>query len=116
MDNELADRIRAIIGDDPNVGEIRMMGGLCFTLNGNMLVGVMKSGHLLARVGEDRNETALAMPGASPMAMGGRTMKGFVNVSADVLEGEALREWIAVCTAFVGPMPAKQKKKAARKR
>ena len=52
MTNELADRIRGVLSDDPNVAEIRMFGGICFTLNGNMLVGTMKDGNLLARVGE----------------------------------------------------------------
>jgi hypothetical protein len=32
MASDLVDRIRAEIGDDPNVGEIRMFGGTCFTL------------------------------------------------------------------------------------
>lgn len=34
--NELAERIRARLGGDPNVGEIRMFGGICFTLNRNI--------------------------------------------------------------------------------
>src|SRR5262245_27056832 len=63
--DELADRLRTIIGDDPNVGEIRMFGGICFTLNGNMLVGTMKDGTLLVRVGDDQEATALAQRGAS---------------------------------------------------
>ena len=44
MTDDLPDRIRSEIGDDPNVGEIRMFGGICFTLSGNMLVGTMKGG------------------------------------------------------------------------
>ena len=36
--DELVDRIRAVLSEDPNSGEMRMFGGTCFTLNGNMLV------------------------------------------------------------------------------
>lgn len=75
MVDDLADHIRAVIGDDPNVGEIRMFGGTCFTLNSNMMVGTMKDGGLLVRVGEDQEAAALALPGASRMNFTGREMK-----------------------------------------
>jgi hypothetical protein len=115
MAEELENRIRTLIGDNPDVAEIRMFGGLCFTLNGNMLVGTMKDGSLLARVGEDREPAALAMPGAARMNFTGREMKGFVIISEDRLDDDALSRWIAMASAFVGPMPAKAKKKAKRK-
>lgn len=109
MDETLADRVRHIIGEDPNVAEIRMFGGLCFTLNGNMLVGTIKDGSLLVRVGEEGHEAALKRPGAAAMEMGGRTMKGFITVDPMTLEDRPLREWIAYATDFVGPMPPKKK-------
>jgi TfoX/Sxy family transcriptional regulator of competence genes len=115
MTTELADRIRGVIGEDPNTGEIRMFGGLCFTLNGNMLVGTMKDGSLLVRVGEEQDANALARPGASPMNFTGREMKGFIIVAPDAIDDRALREWIAMATTYVGPMPAKQKKPARKK-
>lgn len=108
MDENLADRVRKLIGEDPNVAEIRMMGGLCFTLNGNMLVGTMKGDNLLVRVGEARHAAAMARPGAGPMAFTGREMKGFVVVSSDFLDDAALRDWVATATAFVGPMPPRK--------
>ncbi|MCC0043100.1 MAG: TfoX/Sxy family protein [Brucellaceae bacterium] len=110
MADELADRIRAEIGGLPGLGEIRMMGGLCFTLHGNMLVGIMKGGDLLARVGADGYDAALERPGAGPMEFTGRPMKGFVNVDAAVLDDATLKEWLSTCLAFVGPMPPKEKK------
>ncbi len=65
MADDLAERIREIIGDHPHGGEIRMFGGICFTLNGNMLVGTMKDGELLARVG-DAQEAAGTRPARRP--------------------------------------------------
>ncbi len=111
MGSELAERIRTEIGDDPNVSEIRMFGGICFTLNGNMLCGTMKGGDLLVRVGEDQEPAALALPGASRMNFTGREMKGFVIVEAKTLDERVLKEWIAMASTFVGPMPPKKKKK-----
>lgn len=116
MANELADRIRTIVGHDPNIGEIRMFGGVCFTLNGNMLVGTMKDGTLLARVGEDREADALVRPGASRMNFGGREMKGFLIVAPEQLDGDALRQWIALASAYVGPLPPKAARAAKKPR
>lgn len=109
-DQLLADRIRTIVGEDPNVGEIKMFGGICFMLNNNMLVCSMKDESLLVRVGEARQPDALKQPGAALMDMGGRQMKGYVVVDAAALNDKALRRWIATATDFVGPMPPKEKK------
>lgn len=110
MDDTLADCVRQIIGEDPNISEIRMFGGLCFMLNGNMLAGVMKDGSFLVRVGDEGHDAALKRPGAASMSMGGRTMKGFITVDPIVLENGPLREWIAYATDFVGRMPVKTPK------
>ncbi|GLS33211.1 TfoX N-terminal domain-containing protein [Mesorhizobium albiziae] len=110
MTDDLPDRIRAEIGDDPNIGEIRMFGGICFMLNGNMLVGTMKDGKLLARVGDEQEAAALTKPGAARMNFTGRDMKGFVLVGPEALDDKALREWIAMASTYVGPMPPKKKK------
>lgn len=107
---ELSDRLRAEIGGMPGVSEIRMMGGLCFTLHGNMLVAVMKNGDLLARVGSEGYAAAQQRPGASAMLMGGREMKGYVNVDQAILDDATLRDWISTSLAVVGPMPPKEKK------
>jgi hypothetical protein len=111
MASDLVGRIRAEIGDDPNVCEIRMFGGTCFTLNGNMLCGTMKGGDLLVRVGEDQDTAALAQPGAARMNFTGREMKGYVIIRADDIDDRALKSWIAMASAFVGTMPPKKKKK-----
>lgn len=104
----LADRIRMMLGEDPAVREQRMFGGTAFMLHGNMLVGPMKDGDLLVRVGKEGYDAALELPGAAPMTMTGRTMSGFVQVSGDVLEDdEALWAWIERARAFVLTLPAK---------
>ncbi len=108
--DDLADRVRVMVGDHPHIGEIRMFGGICFTLNGNMAVGTLKGGELLARVGEAQEAEALTKPGARRMDFTGREMKGFVMVAADALTDAALRDWISMAAAYVGAMPPKRKK------
>ena len=79
VDEDLAERMRAALAGAGEVREVRMFGGLCFMLDGNMVAGTSKRG-LLVRVGKDRQPDALARPGAKPMEMGGRRMEGYVFV------------------------------------
>lgn len=105
---ELSDRIRALLAPRLVVTEQRMFGDTCFMLNGNMLVGPLKDGGMLVRVGKDAHEQTLALPGARPMQMGPKTMAGFIEVTGDVLEDdEALLEWIDRALAFVETLPPK---------
>ena len=106
--DDLAERIRMMIGDDPNISEKRMFGGIVFMLNGNMLVGSMKDGALLARVGKEGYPDALDRPGAAPMTMAGRQMSGFVRVGDEGIgSDQGLVRWIALVTDFVATLPAK---------
>ena len=105
---ELSDRIRTLLDAHLAITEQKMFGGRCFMLSGNMLVGPMKDGSLLVRVGKERYDDALALPGARPMTMGSKTMSGFVEVSGDVLEDdEVLLDWIELARSFVETLPAK---------
>lgn len=61
---------------------IRMFGGLCFTVYGNMAVGVTGD-DLMVRLAPDEGEAALAQPGVRPMDFTGRPMKGFVYVGPE---------------------------------
>src|SRR5215472_12591669 len=58
------------------VREVKMFGGLCFMLNGNMVAGTSKRG-LMVRVGKDQQPNALARPGTQRMEMTGRPMEGY---------------------------------------
>ncbi len=78
-DQQLAVRIRRALARRKGVAEIEMMGGLCFTLRGNMCCGVLK-GELIVRVGAERYADALARPHARPMDFTGRPIRGFVYV------------------------------------
>lgn len=106
----LAMRFRDALGRADSVVEKRMMGGLVFMLNGNMLGGVTRDSHsqgrFMFRVGPDQAEDAISRPGAVQMEMGGRVMKGFIFVAE--AEGTAdLGAWIAMARRFVDTLPPK---------
>jgi TfoX/Sxy family transcriptional regulator of competence genes len=54
VDEELAERMRTALAGAGDMREVRMFGGLCFMLNGNMVAGTSKRGMLL-RVGKEQH-------------------------------------------------------------
>ena len=62
-DEHLANRIRELIGGDPEVTEKKMFGGLAFLVAGNMAVSASGQGGLMVRV--DPEPPTLSSP--SPM-------------------------------------------------
>ena len=111
-DEELAERMRKVLLErGAFFTEKRMMGGICFFLDGNMLCGADRARdgmrRLMFRVGKDKMEEALARPGATAMEMGGRTMGGFVFVDADGCDDQALGAWIDLARSFVETLPPK---------
>ncbi len=78
----------------------RMMGGLCFMVNGKMCVGVEKN-RLMARIGPEAYDGALKRNGCRPMDFTGRPMRGFVFVELEGLKSEEdLRYWLDLALAF----------------
>jgi TfoX/Sxy family transcriptional regulator of competence genes len=110
-DEKLADRVRAMIGDRDDVTEQRMFGGLSFLIAGNMSVGVSGQGGLMVRLEPSDTEEALKEPGAQSFEMRGRSMDGWLRVSADVLgDDDDLRHWVDVGVGYASTLPPKQKK------
>lgn len=112
-DEQLVERIRATLVRQPNTDERRMFGGVCFTLNGNMVCGVVGT-DLMVRVGPDRYQDALQQPHVREMDFTGRAMKGYVFVGAQGIKDElALRNWIDLGVAHVGGLPEKTRNQRA---
>lgn len=107
-DEGLVDRIRDVLNGVRGIGEIRMFGGVCFTLNGNMMCGVAKD-DLMCRIGEAAYAPALKRLHVREMDFAKRPMKGYVFVDSEGLaEDEDLRSWVEACRDFVGNMPMKE--------
>jgi TfoX/Sxy family transcriptional regulator of competence genes len=106
-DEALAERVRTVLGDAPDVVAKRMFGGIAFMVAGNMACGVMGE-DLLVRVGKAGQAASLARPSVRPMELSGRVMGGFVVVDAEGLdEDEVLAGWVERGSAFAASLPPK---------
>ena len=107
FDENLAARIRVALARKKGVVEKKMFGGVCFLLNGNMLVGVWKE-FLIARLGPDRGDEALMEPHVKKMDITGKPMKGWIMVEPEGVEDDdQLKDWIQKAVKFVKTLPGK---------
>lgn len=98
---DLADRVRRCLRrKGVTAEEKRMMGGLCFLVDGKMCLGV-ESDRLMVRLDPAVYEAALQRPGCRPMDFTGRPMKGFVWVLLEALGSDRdLHEWASLALGF----------------
>ncbi len=110
-DEDLSDRYRDALEGLAGVSEKRMMGGLCFLLDGNMIGGADRTrdgaGRFMFRVGKHRHAEAMARTGAAIMEMGGRRMSGMIFVDADTCSADALKDWMSFTLEFTATLPPK---------
>ncbi len=107
-DEELADRIRELLGSEPDVSEKRMFGGLAFMVAGNMAVAAGSKGALMVRVDRDRSGELLRIEGVEPQVMAGREIRGWLTVSGDALRtDEQLGTWVRRGVDHARTLPAK---------
>jgi hypothetical protein len=103
-------RIRDALGV-ANITERRMMGGLVFLLNGNMLVShrTLKTGaeQLMFRPGHENEAEALTIAGTRPMIHGGRRMTGFIFIDEGDCPSSAFDRLLELSRRFVETLPAK---------
>lgn len=103
----LAERIRTAFAGKKGITEKKMFGGIGFMLLGNLLVGVWKNS-LIARLGPEAGERALAEDFVRPFDITGKAMKGWVLVEPDGIESdEQLAGWIERAWEFVKGLPGK---------
>jgi len=106
-DEELVERIRAVLASRTDVTERKMFGGLTFMVGGNMSCGVDKE-NFMVRVGPDAYDDALAQPHARLMDFTGRPMKGMVFVDEAGYRDDAdLARWVQRGVDFAASLPAK---------
>jgi len=110
-DEELAERIRDVLGAEPDVSEMRMFGGLAFLVAGNMAVAASGQGGLMVRVDPEETEALLAEPHAVPFEMRGRQMNGWLRVDAEGVATEAeLEPWVERGVEYARSLPPKAEK------
>ena len=109
-DEKLAARIRKALGNYPVVSEIKMFGGLCFTLHGNMCCGVSgkSKDNLILRVAPESAAKYLSEPHVRPMDFTGRPMKNFLYIGPGGYKTAAsLRKWIQRAGDYALSLPPK---------
>ncbi len=109
-DEALTGQFRDMLQGMVGVDEKKMMGGVCFMLNGNMIGGADRQkdgqGRFMFRVGKDNQAEAVAKLGGEVMEMGGRRMSGMFFVDEDTDPGQ-LKAWVSLALSFVATLPAK---------
>ena len=121
-DEFLADRARQVLKQKAvQFEEKKMMGGLCFMVDDKMCFGMhidknTDSSLFMARVGTKQYENALSKPHCSEMTFTGRSMKGYVFVSAEGIDSDTdLESWIQMCLNF-NPLAKSSKKRKPKKK
>jgi TfoX/Sxy family transcriptional regulator of competence genes len=108
-DEELADRIRELLVDEPDLAEKKMFGGLAFLIGGNMAVGASGQGGILVRVDPEQSDELVDSTSARPMEMRGREMQGWLRVDSDELGAKReLAKWVELGRDYARSLPAKR--------
>jgi TfoX/Sxy family transcriptional regulator of competence genes len=108
-DEDLATRIRELVGKERGLTEKRMFGGLAFLINGNMAVSASGQGGLLVRVDPEETDALLKKRHAQPFEMRGRSMPGWLRVEPDgVRTKRQLQPWVARGVAYARSLPGKR--------
>ena len=107
-DEELADRIRELLGNESGLTEQKMFGGLAFLIGGNMAVAASGQGGVLVRVDPEQSDTLVATTNARLMEMRGRRMRGWLRVDADDIRTKReLANWVSLGATYARSLPAK---------
>ena len=105
-DEELADRVRAVVEGEPGLTEKRMFGGLAFLLDGRMAVSANSKGGLLLRIDPTLTESLVDQPHVGRFEMRGREMDGWLRVDAEAVETDAdLRSWVRHGVTYARSLP-----------
>jgi TfoX/Sxy family transcriptional regulator of competence genes len=107
-DEDLANRVRELIGVESGLTEKKMFGGLAFLINGNMSVGVSGQGGLMVRVDPAETDALLARPHARAFEMRGREMQGWLRVDSEgVRTKRQLEPWVRRGVTYARSLPPK---------
>lgn len=100
-------RVQRCIAGWTKIDRKKMFGGVCHLRNGNMFCGVYKD-FLILRLGEEKANSALALPHVRPFDITGRPMKGWVMVEAEgFAQDRDLSRWLDQARRFADALPPK---------
>lgn len=106
-DEDLANLIRELVGDEPGVSEQSMFGGLAFLIGGKMAVAASGQGGLMVRVDPEDTEALVTERHARPFEMRGRPMRGWLRIDAEgVRTKRQLEPWVKRGVAYARSLTA----------
>jgi TfoX/Sxy family transcriptional regulator of competence genes len=107
FDAELANRIRALLGDRAE-DEKKVFGGLAFMIGGNMAIAASSNGGIIVRVDPAESAELVATTPAQLMEMRGKTMHGWLRLAhEDLADDAALAPWVERGAAYAASLPPK---------
>ncbi len=107
-DEDLANRIRELIGHEQGLSEKRMFGGLGFLINGNLAASASSQGGMLLRVDPEQTDALLEQPHTRPFESRGREMQGWLRVADEgVKTKRQLERWLSRGVAYARTLPHK---------
>lgn len=99
-DEELAGRLRDLLGGEPRLTEKVMFGGLAFLINGNMAISASGQGGVLVRVDPTDSDELVDGSAAEVAVMRGRPIEGWFRVAPEHLVTEQqLGKWVGLGAA-----------------
>ncbi len=108
-DEDLADRIRALLATDHDVVEKKMFGGLAFLIGGNMSVSASGQGGMLLRCDPEETDSLVEEPHADRFEMRGRAMDGWLRIESEGVQTDDLLErWVAIGVRYARSLPPKR--------
>lgn len=114
-DEDLADRVRELMGGERGVTEQRMFGGLAFLIDGNMAIAASRQGGVLVRVDPADADGLVASTNADVAVMGGRRMRGWLRVAPEDLQTEhQLAVWVRRGVDRARSLPVKGRARSRR--
>jgi hypothetical protein len=109
-DEDLADRIRELLGEQPALSETKMFGGLAFLVGGHMAIAASGQGGALVRVDPERSDHLVETTTAEEAVMRGRPMHGWLRVAPEELRTKRqLEKWVKISTAYTSSLPPKKR-------
>jgi TfoX/Sxy family transcriptional regulator of competence genes len=108
-DEDLADRIRELLGGEADLTEKKMFGGLAFLIGGNMAVAASGQGGVMVRLDPAASDTLVGNSHARRVEMRGRPMQGWLRVDTEYLRTtRQLAEWVELGTTYARSLPRKR--------
>lgn len=106
-DEQLAQRIRELLGEEPELSERKMFGGLAFLVAGHLAVAADSAGGVLLRVAPQHGADLLDEH-VRPMQMRGRVMTGWLHVDPAAVRTRArLRRFVRLGVDYARTLPPK---------